>query len=175
VVEPGTRLAAQVARGERPAPEPDTLVDRYAAADALLAARGLTWYELANWAREPAARCRHNLGYWRSGSWWGLGPGAHSHVGGVRWWNLLRPAAYSAALAAGRSPARAREVLEPRARRLERILLELRLADGLDTALAEPAAVARATEAGLIDRRGDRAVLTLRGRLLADAVARELA
>jgi putative oxygen-independent coproporphyrinogen III oxidase len=174
-VEPGTRLAAQVRRGERPAPDPDTLADRYAAADALLSARGYDWYELGSWATDPAAHCRHNIGYWRSGDWWGFGPGAHSHVGGVRWWNRLRPGDYSAALAAGRSPARARETLDDDARRLERILLELRLADGLDAALADPAALERAAEAGLIEHRPGRAVLTLHGRQLADAVARELA
>jgi len=174
-VEPGSRLAAQVRRGERPAPEPDTLADRYAAADALLAARGLRWYELSNWAAAPAARCRHNLGYWRSGDWWGFGPGAHSHVGGTRWWNVLRPADHAARLAAGRSPARARETLDPAARRLERVLLEVRLAEGLDTALAAGEALRCLADRGLLERRGDRAVLTLAGRQLADAVARELA
>jgi putative oxygen-independent coproporphyrinogen III oxidase len=174
LIEPGTRLAAQVRRGERPAPEPETLADRYAAADALLAACGYAWYELANWARDADARCRHNLGYWRSGDWWGLGPGAHSHVGGVRWWNVLRPAAYASALAAGRSPAAAREELDDAARRIERVLLGLRLAEGMEAALADPAALARATANGLVERRGERAVLTLEGRMLADTVTREL-
>lgn len=174
-VEPGSRLAAQIRRGARVAPDPDTLADRYAAADALLEAHGLRWYELSNWAATPQARCRHNLGYWRSGDWWGLGPGAHSHVGGTRWWNVLRPADYARRLDAGRSPARARETPDAAARRLERLLLELRLADGLDTALAAAPALDRLVRRGLLERRGDRAVLTLAGRQLADAVARELA
>ncbi|UGS38589.1 radical SAM family heme chaperone HemW [Capillimicrobium parvum] len=174
-VEPGSRLAAQVRRGERPAPDPDTLADRYAAADALLAGHGFHWYELSNWASGPEARCRHNVGYWRSGDWWGLGPGAHSHVGGVRWWNVLRPGDYAERLRTGRSPARAREVLDAPARRLERLLLEVRLADGVDTALAAGPALDRLAARGLLERRGQRAVLTLAGRQLADAVARELA
>lgn len=174
-VEPGSRLAAQIRRGARAAPDPDTLADRYAAADALLEAHGLRWYELSNWAATPQARCRHNLGYWRSGDWWGLGPGAHSHVGGTRWWNVLRPADYARRLDGGRSPARARETPDAAARRLERLLLELRLADGLDTALAAAPALDRLVRRGLLERRGDRAVLTLAGRQLADAVARELA
>ncbi len=174
-IEPGTRLAAQVRRGELPAPDPDAMADRYADADALLRGAGLRWYELSSWTRSDAARCRHNLGYWRSADWWGVGPGAHSHVAGVRWWNVLHPGAYAAALAEGRSPARARETLDPATRRLERVMLEVRLADGLDAALVDADALARLTADGLLERHGDRAVLTLRGRLLADAVTRALA
>jgi oxygen-independent coproporphyrinogen-3 oxidase len=174
-VEPGSRLAKQIRHGERRAPDPDTLADRYATADAVLATAGMRWYELSNWAASPEARCRHNLGYWRSADWWGFGPGAHSHVGGVRWWNVLRPTDYTGRLHAGRSPARARETPPAAGRRLERLLLEVRLADGLDTALAAGPALDRLAERGLLERHGDRAVLTLAGRQLADAVARELA
>ncbi|HEU4657537.1 MAG TPA: radical SAM family heme chaperone HemW [Capillimicrobium sp.] len=174
-VEPGTRLAARVRRGELPEPDPDAMADRYLAADARLTAAGLEWYELASWARDEAARCRHNLGYWRSGAWWGVGPGAHSHVGGVRWWNVLHPAEHATRVAAGRSPARARERLDAEARRLERLMLELRLADGLDTSLAAAGAVDGLVADGLLERRGRRMRLTLRGRLFADAVARRLA
>src|SRR5699024_5636158 len=112
------------------------------------------WYEVSNWAATTAARCRHNLRYWTGGDWWGIGPGAHSHVGGVRWWNRKHPAPYAAALAAGRSPAQAREVLGDEARRTERVLLELRLADGLDLALLSAAArrqAAREAADGLLD------------------------
>ena len=174
-IEPGTRLGAQVRNGTRPAPDPDTMADRYAAADALLGAAGLRWYELSNWAREPRARCRHNIGYWRSGDWWGIGPGAHSHVGGTRWWNVAHPARYAAALAAGRSPALARETLDPGTRRLERVMLESRLADGLATDLCDPAALERLRAGGLLRVHAGRAVLTLRGRQVADAVVRDLA
>jgi oxygen-independent coproporphyrinogen-3 oxidase len=179
-VEPGTRLHARVRRGELPAPDDDVLAERYAIADALLGAAGLSWYEISNWAADAGARCRHNLGYWRGGDWWGIGPGAHSHVGGVRWWNVLHPAAYAARLEDGASPAHARELLDAPTRRFERIMLELRLAAGLDAALLDAAgraAAARAAADGLADPRaldGGRLRLTPRGRLLADALVREL-
>src|SRR5690606_6535585 len=101
IVEPGTRLAARVRRGELPAPDDDVLADRYEIAEELLTAAGLRWYEISNWATDERSRCAHNIGYWTGGDWWGAGPGAHSHVGGVRWWNVLRPASWAARLAAG--------------------------------------------------------------------------
>ena len=130
IVEPGTRLARQVRTGVLPMTDDDVLADRYLLAEHELTGAGLRWYEVSNWAADDAARCRHNLAYWTGGDWWGIGPGAHSHVGGVRWWNVKHPAAYAAAIAAGRSPGHAREVLDPAQRRLEDILLRLRLADG---------------------------------------------
>ena len=180
IVEPGTRLAARVKRGELPLPDDDDLADKYQLADERLGAAGLHWYEVSNWARGDAARCRHNLGYWRGDDWWGAGPGAHSHVGGVRWWNVKHPAAYAARVAAGRSPAQARELLTDEQRRDERILLEVRLADGLDLSVLSPRgrrAAAEAAASGLLDPAAlaaGHAVLTLRGRLLADAVVRML-
>jgi putative oxygen-independent coproporphyrinogen III oxidase len=180
-VEPGTALHARVRRGALPAPDGDVQARRYRTADALLADAGLRWYEISNWAAGSRARARHNLGYWRSADWWGVGPGAHSHVGGVRWWNVLRPEAYAARLAAGRSPAAGREVLDQRARRLERVLLELRLAEGLPLDALDAAgraAAAREADEGRLERRAaaaGRAVLTLDGRLLGDAVACALA
>ncbi|MDN5856125.1 MAG: radical SAM family heme chaperone HemW, partial [Actinomycetia bacterium] len=131
IVEEGTALARHVARGEVVAPDDDTMADKYLLAEQTLSAAGLGWYELSNWARTPAARCRHNELYWTGANWWGFGPGAHSHVGGVRWWNVKHPAAYAGRLAAGRTPAHAREVLDSDTRRIERILLESRLRDGL--------------------------------------------
>jgi len=177
IVEPGTRLAAQVRHGALPAPDDDALADRYEVADAVLGGAGLAWYEISNWAASDAARCHHNLGYWRGGDWWGVGPGAHSHVGGVRWWNVLHPSAYADRLAAGASPAAGRELLNDATRRLERIMLELRLADGLSLDVLDDAGRAAATEAaadGLATLAGGRVRLTLRGRLLADAVVRTL-
>jgi putative oxygen-independent coproporphyrinogen III oxidase len=181
IVEPGTRLAAQVRRGELPEPDDDVLAERYEVAADRLGAAGLQWYEMANWAREPAAQCRHNLGYWRGGDWWGAGPGAHSHVGGVRWWNGLRPARWTAALAEGRSPAAGRETPDADAARLEHVMLAVRLAEGLELARL-PArareAAAQAAADGLIEPgplEEGRAVLTLRGRLLADHVTLRLA
>jgi oxygen-independent coproporphyrinogen-3 oxidase len=178
ILEPGTRLTARVRRGELPALDDDAMARRYGAADAVLTAHGFDWYELANWARGADARCRHNLGYWRGGDWWGVGPGAHSHVGGVRWWNVLRPAAWRDALAAGRSPAAARETPDGAARRMEAVMLGVRLAEGLPLRDGERASAGDLSARGLLDPaalEAGRAVLTLRGRLLADAVVRELA
>ncbi len=180
IVEPGTALAARIARGQLPAPDDDAMADRYLIADEMLSAHGLTWYEVSNWAAGTAARCRHNLLYWTSADWWGIGPGAHSHIGGTRWWNRKHPAAYAARIQAGHSPAQAREVLTGQDRRLERILLLTRLADGCPLAELAPAgqmAAARAAADGLLQpgaHAAGRAVLTRRGRLLADAVVREL-
>ncbi|MFP5283356.1 MAG: radical SAM family heme chaperone HemW [Actinomycetes bacterium] len=177
VVEDGTRLAARVRRGELPAPDDDDLAEKYLLAEEALTAAGLTAYEVSNWARTGADRCRHNLAYWRSAHWWGIGPGAHSHVGGVRWWNVKHPARYAARLAGGQSPASAREVLPAASRRVERVLLELRLAEGLDLAVLAPTERARVpaiVERGLATVAGDRLVLTLPGRLLADGVVRDL-
>jgi putative oxygen-independent coproporphyrinogen III oxidase len=179
-IEEGTRLAARIRRGELPAPDDDVLADRYLAADERLGAAGLGWYEISNWAAGPGAMCRHNLGYWTGGDWWGIGPGAHSHVGGVRWWNVRHPAAYAARLAAGQSPGHGREVLSAGQQRTERIMLLTRLAAGCAVAeLGEGGAglAARAAADGMAEQaaleRG-RVVLTPAGRLLADAVIRDL-
>jgi oxygen-independent coproporphyrinogen-3 oxidase len=135
---------------------------------------------VSNWSRDDAARCRHNLAYWTGGDWWGIGPGAHSHVGGVRWWNVKHPGAYAAAMAAGRSPGQAREVLDAQARRMEDILLRLRLSDGLQLRVLTDAGRAVAEEAaadGLLETDSfvsGRAVLTRSGRLLADGIALRL-
>ncbi len=178
VVEDGTAMARRVARGELAAPDDDVLAERYEQLDAALSAAGMHWYEVSNWAASPDARCRHNLGYWLGGDWWGVGPGAHSHVGGVRWWNLKHPARYAAALVAGLSPAAGRELLSADDRRLERVMLELRLADGLPLDALDDAgraAASRAVDSGLLAPGSPgRVVLTPRGRLLADAVVRDL-
>jgi putative oxygen-independent coproporphyrinogen III oxidase len=177
IVEDGTALARRVRRGELPMPDEDDLADKYDLADERLTAGGLGWYEVSNWARDDAARCRHNLGYWTDGDWWGVGPGAHSHIGGVRWWNVKHPVAYADRLASGVSPAHAREVLDPESRRVERVLLELRLRDGLDAGVLDATgrrAVPRLVGDGLLEPGAHRLVLTRRGRLLADAVVRDL-
>jgi oxygen-independent coproporphyrinogen-3 oxidase len=175
-VEDGTRLAARVARGELPGVDEDEQADRYLVAEELLSAAGLANYEISNWAR-PGQECRHNLAYWRGDDWWGIGPGAHSHVGGVRWWNLRHPRDYTARLAGGRSPAQGREELNEAERHLERILLELRLAEGLGIEVLDGAELARAgrfVEDGLAELTGGRLRLTRAGRLLADWVIRGL-
>ena len=185
IVEEGTALARKIARGVLPAPDDDVLADRYEQVDTALSAAGLHWYEVSNWATEPKAWCRHNLGYWHGADWWGAGPGAHSHVGGVRWWNVKHPARYAAALAEGKSPAAARETLTQEDRHLERVMLQLRLVDGLPVEILSESAqkeAHQAAEEGLLDKaalagvngRFGRCILTFKGRLLADAVVRRL-
>ncbi|MBB4967883.1 radical SAM family heme chaperone HemW [Saccharothrix violaceirubra] len=180
IVEEGTALARRVRRGEVPMPDDDVLADKYELVDAALTAQGLRWYEVSNWAATEDARCRHNLLYWQGADWWGAGPGAHSHVGGVRWWNVKHPAKYAELLTAGGSPAAGRETLTPDDRRVERVLLELRLAEGLPLDVLDEDGRARAKAAavdGLLDEAAlaaGRCVLTDRGRLLADAVVHRL-
>ncbi|MDQ1679217.1 MAG: hypothetical protein QOI42_76 [Frankiaceae bacterium] len=180
IVEDGTRFAARVSRGELPMPDDDVLADRYLIADEMLGAAGLGWYEVSNWAAGRDARCLHNELYWTGADWWGVGPGAHSHVGGVRWWNVKHPAVYAERLAAAASPAQARETLTPAERYDEDVLLRVRLSDGIPvTALAAPsrAAVAGLVADGLVDAdaaAGGSLVLTRAGRLLADGVVRTL-
>lgn len=178
IVEEGTRLAARIRRGELPMPDDDVAADRYVVADELLEAAGFRWYEVSNWATSDAARCRHNLLYWTGGDWWAAGPGAHSHVGGTRWWNVKHPAAYARRLAEGVSPAHAREVLTPDDRATERLMLEVRLATGYPlAALPASTVVADALARGLLEVEAFKtgtAVLTRKGRLLADALIRDL-
>jgi putative oxygen-independent coproporphyrinogen III oxidase len=180
IVEEGTRLAARVRRGELAPPDDDEMADRYLAADDLFTAAGLGWYEISNWAAGPDSACRHNVLYWSGGNWWGVGPGAHSHVGGTRWWNVRHPSAYAGRIAAGTSPGQAREILTGGERRTERIMLQTRLATGCPvTELGEAGrrAAAAAVADGLADPgefAAGRVVLTGAGRLLADAVIRDL-
>ncbi|MET0951693.1 MAG: coproporphyrinogen III oxidase, partial [Aeromicrobium sp.] len=177
IVEDGTALARQIRRGEVAMPDEDDLADKYLLVDDRLGAAGLEWYEVSNWAKDAASRCRHNLLYWTGGDWWGVGPGAHSHVGGVRWWNVKHPAAYAERIARGVTPAHAREVLDDESRRVERVLLELRLRDGLPVSVLDAtgrAAVRRLTDDGLVTLHTERLVPTQRGRLLADALVRDL-
>ena len=190
VVEEGTALARRVARGELAAPDADDQADKYELTDEVLRAAGLDWYEVSNWATGVQSRCRHNVGYWDGGDWWGVGPGAHSHIGGVRWWNVKHPTAYAERLATGCSPAHAREVLDADTRRVERVLLETRLSSGLPLHVLDrsgQAAVAPLLDDGLVTvtpdpaaarphggQPADRLVLTRRGRLLADAVVHAL-
>jgi oxygen-independent coproporphyrinogen-3 oxidase len=180
IVEPGTALARQIGRGEVVDVDDDMHAVMYEEADSVLAASGYSWYEVSNWSLSPTTRSRHNLGYWRGEDWWGIGPGAHSHMGGVRWWNAKHPSAWVSRLAAGTTPAVGREVLDDHTRRREEILLRIRTIEGLPSALVPEGSrprVAQFIAEGLID--GHRAVsgtlvLTRRGRLLADYVSREL-
>ena len=180
IIEDGTKLAGQIRRGQVAMPDDDLQADMYELAEARFSAAGYQWYEVSNWARDDSSRSAHNLGYWVGHDWWGIGPGAHSHVGGVRWWNVKHPAAYADRIAAGVSPAAGRETLDDETRRIEAVLLQSRVRQGLP--LTQLSASGRTAVAGLIadelvDARaaiGGRIELTLRGRLLADAVVRRL-
>ncbi|MGW0175615.1 radical SAM family heme chaperone HemW [Rhodococcus sp. NPDC003322] len=177
IVEDGTALARRVRRGELPAPDDDVLAARYERIDARLADAGLHWYEVSNWAAGEKSTCRHNIGYWDGGDWWGAGPGAHSHVGGVRWWNVKHPARYADRLASGVLPVADSEVLTAEDRHVERVMLSVRLRTGLplsELSDSERAAAARVVEDGLAVADADRLVLTDRGRLLADGVIRDI-
>lgn len=181
IVEPGTKLAAQIKRGVYPMPDDDTHAEMYQYADECFSVAGYQWYEISNWARGENHRSKHNLSYWEGADWWGVGPGAHSHVGGVRWWNVKHPRAYADRIAAGGTPAQAREVLDEETRRTERLLLETRIVTGLDTAVLTPDERRHVPEliaAGLVDPviaiKQRRLVPTLRGRLLADTVIHTL-
>jgi oxygen-independent coproporphyrinogen-3 oxidase len=180
IIEDGTRLAARIRRGELPMIDEDVHADRYLMTDQLLSEAGYRWYEVSNWAVSEDAHCRHNMLYWTGADWWGVGPGAHSHIGGTRWWNVKHPSAYAQRIEAGRSPGHARELLTAEDRRIERILLELRISEGLELGVLTEKGRA-AAELAMNERlleplpfADGHAVLTLRGRLLADAIVRDL-
>ena len=186
IVEDGTKLARQIRSGHLAEPDEDLQADKYELADKLLSAAGFNWYEVSNWAKNSGDqdnRSSHNISYWQSQDWWGYGPGAHSHVGGVRWWNVKHPSAYAAKLAEGVSPAAGRETLNDRTRLEERILLEIRVASGLSIEEAKHAnpdagkLIAGFIADELVDPgsalRG-RLILTLKGRLLADSLVRQI-
>ena len=193
VIEEGTRMWGQVRRGELPMPEDDDEATKYEMADAALGQAGYECYEISNWAR-PGSECRHNQAYWLDWDWWGAGPGAHSHLGDVRLWNTKHPVAWAGQIATGHLPVAGHEVIDTDSRELERIMLGIRLREGielagLDGASAGPCddigstpsqlapVVSGLVTDGLLDAgaamRG-RAVLTLRGRLMADIVTRAL-
>lgn len=177
IVESGTRLARQVRKGLVAPPDDDDLAEKYLIADDLLSAAGFSWYEISNWARGSAARCRHNELYWRSEDWWGVGPGAHSHLAGERWWNLKHPSAYAASLAGGQQPVAGRETLDQQMKTMEQVMLGIRLREGLVTTSLDQARVNDLLARGLLEvsaAKPHRVVLTRTGRLLGDAVAREL-
>lgn len=183
IVEDGTKLARQISKGQLPEPDEDEQALKYELADAAFAEAGYAWYELSNWAKSPELASRHNLAYWRGMDWWGYGPGAHSHVAGTRWWNVKHPAPYVEALNARNSPALGREQLSTQTRLEEAVLLQIRLREGLALEkLRQLDGFSTERVAGLIaDELVDpaaairgRLVLTLKGRLLADLVVRQL-
>lgn len=176
LIEDGTALARRVRSGELAAPDDDVLAHRYELVDERLSAAGFSWYEVSNWSR-PGGECRHNLGYWDGGHWWGAGPGAHGFVGATRWWNVKHPNSYAEILASGTLPVAGFEELGADALHTEDVLLKTRLRQGLPLARLGADERERAetlTAEGLLGADGDRLVLTPRGRLLADAVVRTL-
>lgn len=176
IVEDGTALARKVRRGDLPAPDDDVLADRYELLDHALSAAGLRWYEVSNWST-PGGECRHNLGYWAGGQWWGAGPGAHGFLDSTRWWNVKHPKAYAQVLAQRSLPVADSEELDEQARHVEEVMLRLRLRAGMPRAVLGDAERCRADLAvadGLLGVVGDRFVLTDRGRLLADGVIRDV-
>jgi oxygen-independent coproporphyrinogen-3 oxidase len=183
IVEPGTKLARQVRNGELNQPSDDDHADKYEIADEMITAAGFDWYEVCNWRRGEASMSQHNLAYWRSNDWWGYGPGAHSHIGGTRWWNVKHPSAYAERLAASESPALARENLNDIERATERVLLELRLREGMpidylksiNPGVAKP--ISQFIADGMVnaeDAIRGQVTLTLKGRLITDAIVRDL-
>ncbi|MFK3615811.1 radical SAM family heme chaperone HemW [Corynebacterium amycolatum] len=176
IVEPGTAMARKVRRGELPMPDDDDLADRYERIDAALSQVGFSWYEVSNWAK-PGGQCRHNMLYWRDGNWWGAGPGAHSHLDGTRFYNVKHPARYAVTISGGELPVKDSEGLTAEDRHTEKIMLGLRLAEGIDANLLgedELGKARRQAEAGMVEfvsvDCGQRIQLTNRGRLLADAI-----
>ena len=181
IVEPGTKLASQISRGELIEPDEELEVEKYSFANEAFSKHGFDWYELSNWSRADQFASKHNRAYWNAQDWWGFGPGAHSHFGGVRWWNVKHPTAYSKALLEGRSPAAAREFIDVQTRLIESLMLEIRLREGVSTNVAKQintkadALIAGAIADGLIEAHAalrGRMVLTLKGRMLADALVR---
>ncbi len=177
IVEPGTKLHQQVKSGQVASPDDDISANRYLIAESQALAHGFNWYEVSNWGK-GGARCRHNEIYWQSGNWWGAGPGAHSHVGGTRWWNKKHPTVWAQDLASGDSPAAGREVLTPDQLMFEAVMLSLRTFGGLAVSrLENPNPLLGLAKDGLIDPKKldqGHVVLTLEGRLLADLVLRTL-
>ncbi len=179
IVEDGTKFAAQVKRGDVVMPDDDETADKYLLADAKFSAAGLNWYEVSNWSL-PGSQCRHNIAYWEGKNWWGMGPGAHSHIDGKRWWNVKHPSAYGERISGGLDPAHGSEILTLAERESERILLAIRLPSGiaLETLSIEqrervlPFVAQGHLEAG--DWNEGYLRLTLSGRLLADRIVREI-
>jgi len=179
IVENGTKLAAQVRRGEMLIPDDDETADKYILADKKIRAAGFDWYEVSNWSK-PGSPCRHIVSYWQGSNWWGAGPGAHSHIDGRRWWNVKHPTAYKDRLEQSLSPMHEEEILTPAEQQREEIMLLIRLASGLprkgldsrqqavvDSYCSSHDVDSTAWAAGSL-------ILTQQGRLIADRIVREL-
>ena len=176
IVETGTKLAAQIKRGDLTMPNDDLMADMYLLFDQICEAKGLTWYELSNWSK-PGHQCRHNIAYWQNKNWWGLGPGAHSHISSKRFWNVKHPTTYKQKVFAGQSPVLDSEQLTAAQIKDETILLGIRMREGLMLELLAPhqmEVLAGYRENGFVELRDDRVVLSPAGRLIADRIVREI-
>jgi oxygen-independent coproporphyrinogen-3 oxidase len=179
IVENGTKLGAQVKRGEVIMPDDDQTADKYLLADEKFVTAGFNWYELSNWSK-PGSESRHNLAYWNGDNWWGAGAGAHSHIDGRRFWNVKHPAAYSQKVLESGNPMHEQEILTLEEARSEEIMLQIRLATGLDRAALSEAEQGRLStflsDGYLVEEEWARGavVLTKTGRLIADRIVREI-
>lgn len=179
IVEKGTKLARKVESGEISMPDDDETAEKYRMADDAFSAAGFTWYELSNWAR-PGGQCRHNIAYWKNDEWWGLGPGAHSHIENSRWWNVKHPQTYRGKIAASQNPIHEREELSIDNRKTEALMLEIRMSEGIALAKfsSEQGKIAEKYLASShLDHKKweqGKLVLTQSGRLIADRIVREL-
>jgi len=179
IVESGTKLAAQIKRGDLSMPDDDLMADMYLLVDRLCEAAGLSWYELSNWSK-PSHESRHNVAYWRNANWWGLGPGAHSHLDGVRWWNVKHPSVYKEKSFAGESVMQESEVLTKTQLHDEAMMLAIRLRSGIqltELTMDQHNSLAQYCLSGHVDTfawQEGRLQLTPQGRLIADRIVRQL-
>ena len=179
IVEEGTKLAAQIKRGEVAQIDDDLTAEKYLVADKAFTAAGFEWYELSNWAKSGSLS-KHNLAYWLGDNWWGAGPGAHSHLNGKRFWNVKHPNLYKERVLANQSPVADSEVLEELQIESERLMLSLRLPSGVDKQSLNELQLAELSsyvESGHLDQANwnqGRATLTLGGRLIADRILRQI-
>jgi len=176
IVESGTKLAAQIKRGDISMPDDDVMADMYLLVNQLCNQAGLEWYELSNWSK-AGHECRHNIAYWKNKNWWGLGPGAHSHLDGKRFWNLKHPTTYKKKLFSGESPILNSEILTPQQMHDESIMLAIRMREGIDISTLSPTQLERIEsyrESGHISMVDKHLQLSPQGRLIADGIVREL-
>ena len=179
IVEEGTKLAAQIKRGEIAKPDDDLTAEKYIMADQAFTTAGFNWYELSNWAK-PNSQSKHNLAYWLGNNWWGAGPGAHSHINGKRFWNVKHPNLYKQKIQANETVILDSEVLKGSQIESERLMLSIRLPQGLEKNTLNNQQILELTDyvnSGHLDQENwnlGRATLTLDGRLIADRIVREI-
>ena len=171
-LSPETPLGQRQARGEFAPPAEEAQRRLFLLTSQFLEARGYLHYEVANFARGAARRCRHNLKYWQHAPYLGLGPAAHSFDGTRRWWHHASLDRYCQALRQGQLPLAGEETLTPEQLRLEACLLGLRTREGLPLKFLSPSAqtqaLPRLTQAGLVKVRRGRLIPTPAGLVLAD-------